>query len=87
MRVLNPPNLLKVAIVKDKEVFIFFIQALYVVCDTLGEVPDVSRVKLLGGEASVLIHSSEEERPVVNKAPFSLWKKAYVSMSFVLNEL
>lgn len=66
------PDLFKVAIVKDKEVFVLFIQALYIVRNTLGEVPDVSRVELLSGETPILIDSREEERSVVDETPFSL---------------
>lgn len=70
----NLPDLFKVTIVKDKEILVLLIQTLNVVRNTLREVPDVSRVELLGGEASILIHSSEEERSVVDETPFGLWK-------------
>lgn len=38
----------------------------------LGEVPDISRFELLGGESTVLVNSSEKQGSVVDKTPFSL---------------
>lgn len=73
----DSPDLFKVAIVKDKEVFVLIIQALYIVRNTLGEVPDVSRVELLSGETPILIDSREEERSVVDETPFSLKVMCY----------
>ena len=40
--------------------------------NALGEVPDISRFELLSGESTILVNSSEKERSVVDKTPFSL---------------
>ena len=66
------PNLLKVTIVESKEILVLIIQALDVVRDTLGEVPDVSSLEDVGSESPILIYTSEEKRAVVNETPFSL---------------
>ena len=66
------PNLLKVTIIESKKVFVLIFQALDVMSNALGEVPDIPGVELLGGESTVLVNASEEKRSVVDKAPFSL---------------
>jgi len=66
------PNLFKVTVIKGKKVFVLIFQALDIMSNTLGEVPDVPRVELLGLKSAVLVNSSEEKRSIVEEAPFSL---------------
>lgn len=66
------PNLFKVTVIKGKKVFVLIFQALDIMSNTLGEVPDISRFELLSGESTILVNSSEKERSVVDKTPFSL---------------
>lgn len=66
------PDLFKVAIVEDKEIFILLFQSLNVMSDALGKVPDITRVELLGSEATVLVNASKKKRAVVDESPFSL---------------
>lgn len=66
------PNLLKVTIIESKKVFVLIFQALDVMSNALGEVPDIPGVELLGGESTVLVNASEEKRSVVDKPPFCL---------------
>ena len=66
------PDFLKVTVIESKKVFVFVLQTLDIMGNTLGEVPDVSRVELLSGESTVFVNTSEEKRSVVDKAPFSL---------------
>jgi hypothetical protein len=68
----HPPDLLKVAIVKGKQVLVLIIQALDVVGNALGEIPDVTGLQHFSREASILINTSEKERAIVDKSPFSL---------------
>jgi hypothetical protein len=66
------PDFFKVAVVEDEEVLVLVAQALDVVRDALGEVPDVALFELLGCPAAVLVDSGEEEGAFVDEAPFSL---------------
>lgn len=66
------PDLLKVTIIEGEKVFVLIFQTLDVMSNTLGEVPDIPGVELLGGESTVLVNTSEEKRAVVDEAPFSL---------------
>lgn len=66
------PDLLKVSVIKREKIFVLFFQTLDIMSYTLGEVPDIPGIQLLGGESTVLINSSQEKRSVVDKAPFSL---------------
>lgn len=66
------PDLLKVTVIKGQEVLVLLIQSLNVVRNTLGEVPDVTGIKLLGREAAVLVDSAEKKRSIVDKTPFGL---------------
>lgn len=66
------PDLLKVTIVKYKQILILIVQTLDIMSNTLGEVPNVSRFELLSGESAILINSSEKQGSVVDKTPFSL---------------
>lgn len=55
----NIPDLLEIAIVKGKKVLVLVVQALYVVSDTLREVPDISSFKNFGSEATVLVDTGK----------------------------
>jgi len=66
------PDFLKVTIIEGEKVLILIFQALDIMSNALGEVPDIPRVEFLGLKSAVLVNSSEEKRSVVNEAPFSL---------------
>lgn len=67
------PDLLKVTIVKDKEIFVLVIQALDVVGNTLGEVPDITSIQDLGCPAAILVNSRQEKGAFIDETPFSLF--------------
>lgn len=77
----NIPNLFKVTVIKGKKVFVLIFQPLDIVGHTLGEVPDVPRVELLGGEATVLVDATQEKGSIIDKPPFSLGSCVIITLS------
>lgn len=74
------PDFLKVTVIKGQEVLVLLVQSLDVVRNTLGEVPDVTCIKLLGSEAAVFVDSAEKKRSIVDKAPFGLYILVNIGM-------
>lgn len=66
------PDLLKVTVVKYKQILILIVQTLDIMSNTLGKVPDISRFELLSSKSTILVNSGEKEGSVVDKTPFSL---------------
>lgn len=68
--VVHSPDFLKVTVVESEEVLVLIVQSLDVVGNTLGEIPDVTGLELLGGKATVLVNAAEKKRAVVDETPF-----------------
>ena len=66
------PNLVKVGIVKDQEVFILLVESLDRVGGALGEVPDVTIVEILNLVSTEFIDSGNLDGATVDNTPFSL---------------
>ena len=66
------PSLVEISIIKRQEELVLVVESLYSVGDTLGEVPNVSKVEFLYLVASKLIDGRDEDRSCIDETPFRL---------------
>jgi hypothetical protein len=66
------PELVEVRIIKNKQKFVVLLDALDSMREALGEVPNISIVKLLDLVSAIFIYGGDENRPGVHETPFCL---------------